>query len=134
VVHASKDADKSEGFLPHLHSFGLSFNYTGENWGSVTDKTRAAFTWVFKMENVEEVNLESAFRFPVALLVSLARMRYLALSHVDLDADKEIHSTSPCDVALEGLCLRGVSPGVIKPSPKLSQIPPMLRSHYASWR
>jgi hypothetical protein len=41
-------------------------------------------------------------------------MRYLALSHVNLDADKEIHLTSPCDVALEDLCLRGVSPGVIK--------------------
>jgi len=69
------------------------------------------------MESVKEVELECAFGFPglpVALLVSLARLKYLALSNVNLDADKEIHSTSPCDVALEGLYLRGISPGVMK--------------------
>ena len=43
------------------------------------------------MESVTEVELESAFRFLVALLVSLARMKYLALSDVDLDANEEIH-------------------------------------------
>ena len=63
---------------------------------------------------MKEVELESAFGFPAALLVSLARLKYLALSNVDLDADEEIHSTSPCEVALEGLYLGVVSPRVIK--------------------
>ena len=78
------------------------------------DKTRAAFSRVLKMESVEEVELESAFGLPVALLISLARLKYLALSNVNLDADEGIHSTSPCEVALEGLYLRGVSSRVIK--------------------
>lgn len=47
-------------------------------------------------------------------MVSLARLKYLALSNVDLGADEEIHSTSPCEVASEGLYLGGVSPRVIK--------------------
>jgi len=33
---------------------------------------------------------------------------------VNLDADEEIRLTFPCEVALEGLYLRGVSSGVIK--------------------
>jgi len=66
------------------------------------------------MESVKEVELESAFRFPVTLLVSLARSKDLALYDMDLDVDEEIHSPSPCVVTLEGLYLRGVSPGVIK--------------------
>jgi len=44
----------------------------------------------FKMESVKEVELEFGFGFPVALLVSLARLKYLALSNVDLDADEEV--------------------------------------------
>jgi hypothetical protein len=43
------------GVLPNPRSFGLSFNSTGANWDGLPDKTRAAFTRVFKMENVEEV-------------------------------------------------------------------------------
>jgi len=78
------------------------------------DNTRAGFNRVFKMENMKELELESAFRFPVALLVSLARLKYLALSSVDLDTDEGIYSKSPCEVAFEGLYLRGVSSGVIK--------------------
>ena len=66
------------------------------------------------MESVKEVELESAFGFPVALLVLLARLKYLALSNVDLDAEEVIHSTSPCEVALEGLYLEGISSRVIK--------------------
>jgi len=76
----------------------------------VPDKTRAAFGRVSKIESVKEF----AFGFPAALLVSLARLKYLALSNVDLDADEEIHSTSPCEVASEGLYLGGVSTRVIK--------------------
>jgi hypothetical protein len=103
------------GFLPNLRSFGLSFNSNDASWDSVPDETRAAFGRVFRMESVKEVELEFAFGFPVALLVSLTRLKYLALSKVYLDTDKEIHSKSPCEeVALEGLYLRGVSPGVIK--------------------
>jgi len=87
------------------------------------------------MENVNEVELESAFGFPVALLVSLARLKYLALSSVKLDTDEEIHSIFPCnvalEVALEGLYLRGVSPGVIKTFTKTlsnsTDAPPTLR-------
>jgi hypothetical protein len=52
------------------------------------------------MESVKEVELEIAW-FPAASLVSLARLKYLALSNMELDTDEEIHSISPCDVALE---------------------------------
>ena len=93
------------------------------------DKTQAGFSRVFKMENVKEVELESAFGLPVALLVSLARLKYLALSNVKLDANEEIHSTSACEVALEGLYLRGVPPAVIKTLTKILRMP---HPHYAS--
>ena len=102
------------GFLPNLRSFWLSFISTGANWNSMPDSTRAGFNRVFKMENMKELELESAFGFPAALLVSLARLKYLALSSVDLDTDEGIYSKSPCEVAFEGLYLRGVSSGVIK--------------------
>ena len=36
------------------------------------------------------LELKSAFGFPAALLISLARLKYLALSNVNLDADEEI--------------------------------------------
>ena len=81
------------------------------------------------MESVKEVELESALRFPVTLLVPL---EYLALDDVDLDTD-EIHSTSLCVVTLEGLYLLGVSPGVIKILTKtLSNSADA--PHYAGWR
>ena len=83
---------------------------------------------------MKEAELEFAFAFPVALLASLARLKCLAPSNVNLDADEDIHSTSPCGVALEGLYLSGVSPGVIKTFTKLSQIPPINRPQYAGWR
>ena len=98
------------------------------------DKKWATFSRAFKMVSVKVLELESAFGFLVALLVSLATLKYLALSNADLDVDEEIHLTSPCDVALEGLYLGGVSPRVIKPSRKLSQIPLIPRPHYAGWR
>ena len=75
MAHASEDANKSDaGFPTNLRSFGLSFISTGANWDGVPDNTRAGFTRVFKMESVKEVELEFAFGFPVALLVSLARL------------------------------------------------------------
>ena len=113
-MHVKTPISQTLGFLPNLCSFGLCFNYTGANWDDLPDKTWMAFTRVFKMESVKEVELECAFGFSVALLVPLARLKYLALSNVNFDADKEIHLTSPCNVALEGLYLRGVSPGVMK--------------------
>jgi hypothetical protein len=70
------------------------------------------------MESVKEVELEFAFAFPVALLMSLTRLKYLALSNVDLETSDDPclggKDESNCEVALEGLYLRGVSPGVIK--------------------
>ena len=52
------------------------------------DNTQAGFNRVFKMENMKELELKSAFGFPVALLVSLARLKYLALSSVDFNTDE----------------------------------------------
>ena len=114
LTHVKTPISRMLGFLLNLRSFGLCFNYTGANWDDLPDKTWTAFTRVFKMESVKEVELECAFGFSAALLVPLARLKYLALSNMNFDADKEIHLTSPCDVALEGLYLRGVSPGVMK--------------------
>jgi hypothetical protein len=109
------------GFLPNLLSFGLTFNLTNTDWNSVPDETWAAFDCVFRMESVKEVELVFVLGFPVALLVSLARLKYLALGNVDLDIDEWIqdHESSSSsnpqpEVALEGLYLRGVSPGVIR--------------------
>jgi hypothetical protein len=102
LTHLRTPISRTLGFLPNLRSFGLCFISTGKFWDGVPNKTRAAFSRVFKMGGVKEVELESAVGFPVALLVSLARLKYLALSNVDLDADEEIHSTSPCEVALKG--------------------------------
>jgi len=75
LTHVRTPISWTLGFLPNLRSFGLSFNYTGENWNGVPDKTRAALSRVFKMGNMKE---ESAFGFPVTLLISLARLKYLA--------------------------------------------------------
>ena len=114
LTHLRTPISLTLGFLPNLRSFWLSFISTGANWNSMPDNTRAGFNRVFKMENMKELELESAFGFPAALLVSLARLKYLALSSVDLDTDEGIYSKSPCEVAFEGLYLRGVSSGVIK--------------------
>ena len=68
---------------------------------------------------------------PGGVVSIVARLKCLALSNVKLDANEEIHSTSPCEVALEGLCLGGVSPGVIKILTKTlsnsADAPPTLR-------
>jgi hypothetical protein len=115
ITHPRAPISQTLGFLPNLRSFGLSFGSNDASWDSVPDETRAAFGRVFRMESVKEVELDFSFGFPVALLVSLTRLKYLALSIVRLDTDKEIPSKSPCEeVALEGLYLRGLSPGVIK--------------------
>ena len=132
IMHPRAPISQTLGFLPNLRSFGLNFNSNDANWDNVPDETRAAFGRVFRMESVEEVELEFAFGFPVALLVSLTRLKYLALSGVYLDTDKEIHSKSPCEeVALEGLYLRDVSPGVVKTLTKTlsnsADTPPTLR-------
>jgi hypothetical protein len=123
--------------LRNLRSFGLRFAPGPRaEWGSVPDEARAAFDRVFRMESVKEVELESVFCFPVASLVSLARLKYLALGNVDLDIDEGIqdhqsNSNPQREVALEGLYLRGVSPGVIKTLTKTlrnsADTPPILR-------
>ena len=101
MAHGSEDAVVPPvSPFPYVRSSGVGFNYNEKNWDGVPDKTWATFSPAFKMESVKEVELESAFGFPVALLVSLATLKYLALSNVDLDADEEIYSTSPCEVAL----------------------------------
>ena len=125
IIYMKTPLSRTLSFLPNLYSFGLNFNSCGANWGEVPDDTRAGFERVFKMQSVKEVELEFAFGFPVPLLMSLARSKYLALSNVDLDTDLRARdprsggkdyfdSKPPCKVALEGLYLRGVSPGVIK--------------------
>jgi hypothetical protein len=119
LTHLRTPLSPMLGFLPNLLSFGLTFNLTNTDWNSVPDETWAAFDFVFRMESVKEVELEFVFGFPAALLVSLARLRYLVLSNVDLDADEgiqdhESNSKLRRQVALEGLYLRAVSPGVIK--------------------
>jgi len=72
----------------------------------MSDEMWAAFGRASRMKNVKEVELEFALGFPVALSVSLARLKYLALSNVNLDTYLEVHLKSPCEVALEGLYLR----------------------------
>jgi hypothetical protein len=106
--------------LRNLRSFGLLFTGRAE-WGSVPDEARAAFDRVFRMESVKEVELRFVFGFPVASLVSLARLKYLVLSSVGLDINEGIqdHESSSSsnpqpEVALEGLYLGAVSPGVIR--------------------
>lgn len=118
LTHLRTPLSRTLGFLPNLRSFTLNFNSTGAHWDNVPDETRAAFGRVFMMESVKEIELEFAFSFPVALLMSLTRLKYLALSNVDLDADDDPRlggkDEPNCEVALEGLYLRGVSPRVIK--------------------
>ena len=50
LTHVRTPISRTLGFLPNLRSFGLCFNYTGENWDGLPDKTRVAFTCVFKRE------------------------------------------------------------------------------------
>ena len=114
LTHLRMPISRTLGFLPNLRSFGLDFNSVGEIWDDVPDETRTAFDRVFRMESVKEVELEFAFEFLVTLLVSLASLKYLALSNVDLGTYKGNHSKPSCEVALEGLYLRGVSSEVIK--------------------
>ena len=100
------------------------------------DNVQVGFNCVFKMENMKELELESAFGFPAASLVSLARLKYLALSSVDLDTDEGVYSKSPCEVAFEGLYLRGASLGVIKILTKTlsSADAPLTSCKLANWR
>ena len=130
ITYVKTPLSRTLSFLPNLYSFGLNFNSCGANWGEVPDDTQAAFERVFKMESVKEVELEFAFGFPVPLLMSLARSKYLALSNVDLETDLRTRDPRsggkddfdwkpPCKVTLEGLYLRGISPGVIKTLTKI---------------
>ena len=122
------------GFLPSLRSFGLTFTLFSADWDSVSDEARAACDCVFRMESVKEVELESVFWFPVASLISLARLKYLALANVDIDKGFQDHESNlkpQREVALEGLYLRGVAPGVIRTLTKTlrnsADAPPTLR-------
>jgi hypothetical protein len=82
---------------------------------------------------VKEVELEFFSEFPVQLLISLTRLKYLALSNVlsDMDSDSDVkYDFAPCEVALEGLYLRSLFPDTIETLTKtLSSIdgPPTLR-------
>ena len=136
VTHLGTPLSSMLGFFPNLCSFGLSFTLAAADWDSVPEETRAASDSVFRMESVKEVELEFVFRFPVASLVSLARLKYLALGNVYLNIDEGIqdHESNwkpQRKVALEGLYLRGVSPGVIRTLTKTLQnsadAPPTLR-------
>ena len=62
---------------------------------------------------MKEVELELVFGFPIGLL-SLARLKYLALSDMYLDIDEDPNWRPPSDIALEGLYLIGVSLGATK--------------------
>ena len=90
--HLRTPISRTLGFLPNFRSVG--FDSTGANWDGMPDDIWAAFCRAFRMESVKEVKLEFAFGFPVTLSVSLARLKYLALSNVDLDTDEETHSKS----------------------------------------
>jgi len=139
IAYTETPISETLSFFPHLYSFGLKFNSGGASWAGLPDDTRAAFERVFRMESVKEVELEFFSGLPVPLLMSLTRLKYLALSNVrlnlDLDTDVEVGDARsggkpPCEVALESLYLRGVSPGVIKTLTKtLSSAngPPTLR-------
>ena len=72
---------------------------------------------------MKEVELEFFSGFPVPLLMSLTRLKYLALSNVDLDLDLDTEvevrgarsgGLPLCEVALEGLYLRYLSPHIIE--------------------
>lgn len=63
--------------------------------------------------SVKEVELELVFGFPIGLL-SLARLKYLALSDMYLDIDEDPNWRPLSDIALEGLYLIGVSLGATK--------------------
>ena len=136
LVHLSTPLSSMLGFLTNLCSFGLTFTLPGADWDSVPDEIRTGSDRVFRMESVKEVELESVFRFPVASLVSLARLKYLVLGTLVLDIDEGINEqesnlTPQREVALEGLYLRGVSPGVIRTLTKTlrnsADAPPTLR-------
>jgi len=123
IAYPETPISETLSFFPHLYSFALKFNSRGAIWDDLPDDTRAAFERVFRTESVKEVELESFSEFPVPLLMSLTRLKYLALSNVYMDVDvvtdvevgdARSGGEPPCEVALEGLYLRGVSPGVIQ--------------------
>ncbi|KIM49915.1 hypothetical protein M413DRAFT_439045 [Hebeloma cylindrosporum] len=115
MTHPRTPISRTLGFLSNLRSFELSFNSTGEKWSAVPEETRVGFGRVFAMESVREVALECVSGFPVALLSSLARLKYLALSNVTIDSDEGSERMDVSNsVTLEGLYLRGVSPEIIK--------------------
>lgn len=70
------------------------------------DEAQATFGCVFMMESGR------AEAFPVALLMSLARLKYSALSNLDLGTDDDPGSGGKdepnCEVALANLHFRGV--------------------------
>jgi hypothetical protein len=74
------------------------------------------------MESMKEVELEFMPDLPRVLLVSFCRLRYLALSNVDLDVESTVDGILNSDVSgvgLEGVYLRGTSLRVIRALTKI---------------
>ncbi|KIM49912.1 hypothetical protein M413DRAFT_6732 [Hebeloma cylindrosporum] len=121
MTHPRTPISRTLGFLPNLRSFALSFNYARVNWSAVPEETQAALRRVFAMESVREVELAFVFGLPMALLMSLAKLKHLALSNVGMDTNDDSESAS--SDTLEGLYLNELSPATIKTLAKALSAP-----------
>lgn len=122
----SKTLPQTLQMLPRLEGFSLSFNSEMINWKAIQPETRAAIGRLFRLPTLQAVSLEFISDFPVQLLLSLIRLRYLGLSCVEVGSDtasstaitgaqnignilQQVASQGRWESRLESLYLRGTS-------------------------
>uniref|UniRef100_A0A8H7Y3W2 Uncharacterized protein n=1 Tax=Psilocybe cubensis TaxID=181762 RepID=A0A8H7Y3W2_PSICU len=121
-ILSSKTLPITLQLLPRLEGFSLSFNSEMTDWRIIPPETRAAIGRLFRLPTLNAVSLEFIRSFPLQHLLSLARLRYIGLSCVEVEP-MTIGAANmlPPELAegrwvprLESLYLRGTSSATIK--------------------
>ncbi|KAF8162560.1 hypothetical protein B0H34DRAFT_691774 [Crassisporium funariophilum] len=118
--------------MPNLTAFSLTFNGDVIQWKSLSAEIRSALGRLFRLPTLQAVTLEFITGFPPQLLYSLARLKCLGLSCVDVDTstpfkcEDQTHLRSHSKSQLEALYLRGtLQPTILALTAALSSASPV---------